>query len=206
MMIKVEDYRRTKRKKRKIRSWVFLASVIVLSFVFVLLFGNTEKNNTISKYPNITVEGKDVVLNITSIDTNFEHLISRVEEVAESLGSDVNVKIYLDSKLVSYYSFRNPEISILNAKGEKDLAMSVSLFLIEKGMNVKNYGNYISEVNNSLIINRTPNREVLEELSKSLGINTISNLFFDASLEGDLSGIVIVLGRDFELRRLKQDR
>ncbi|MCS7298354.1 MAG: LytR C-terminal domain-containing protein [Spirochaetia bacterium] len=203
-MIKVEDYRRTKFKKRKVRNWVFLALILVLSFVFIALFGNTENNSIISKYPNITVEGKDIILNITSIDTNFEQIIRKVEEVAESLGKDVNVKIYLDSKLISYYSLQNPEISVLNAKGEKDLAMNVSLFLIERGMNVKNYGNYASEIGNSLIINRTPNRKVLEELSRSLGISMVSNLFFEPSLEGELSGIVVVLGKDFELRKLKK--
>lgn len=203
-MIKVEDYRRTRFKKRKLRNWVFLALILILSFIFVALFSDTESNSITSKYPNIAVEGKDIVLNITSIDINFEQIIRKVEEVAESLGKDVNVKIYLDSKLISYYSLQNPEISILNAKGEKDLAMNVSLFLIERGMNVKNYGNYTSEVRNSLIINRTPNRKVLEELSKNLGISIVSNLFFEPSLEGELSGIVVVLGKDFELRKLKK--
>ncbi|MFN4244955.1 MAG: LytR C-terminal domain-containing protein [Brevinematia bacterium] len=206
-MITVQDYRkRVKTRKRRFRNWVFVAIILILSILFVdilvNLFTLKEQKNLVT-VENVTYQDNEIVVNITDLDLDkesFYNITRRISKLHKTTKStNTKVKIFLNSKLVAYYSLDSPEISILNAKGQNNLAMETSLKLIQNGFNVKNYGNYFQKVEKSFIMNRTPNHELVKKLSEYLKITNISNTIFDKSIEDNLSGIIIILGRDYNL-------
>lgn len=210
-MITVGEYRRKVQvKRRKLRNWFFVCLVFVLSVLVATLFGYFMRGDEVDITHNIVAKSNEIVVSLTELDTTFatfEYVMDKISELSHRMGyTNQLVKVFLGGKLVACYSLVSPELSVLNGKGEKDLAMNTSIKLIESGFRVRNYGNYVSNVNTSLILNRTPNKEFVERVARTLGIDRVSNFIFDKSLEGNLGGVIVILGEDFELSDLKIER
>ncbi len=202
-MITVQQYRKkVQAKKRKLRNWVFIIILFTLSVIFVNVFVNLFTSKTTIIMDNATYKDNEILVNLTEIDLNDktpEIVIKRIEELQKITPStNVKVKIFLDSKIIAHYSINSPEISILNAKGENNLAMETSIKLIKHGFNIKNYGNYVSNTEKSIILNRTSKHDTLKKLSEVLKITNISNFVFEESLKDNLSGIIVILGKDYK--------
>ncbi|MCX8029075.1 MAG: LytR C-terminal domain-containing protein [Brevinematales bacterium] len=199
-MIDIYSYRKLKLKKKKVRNWVLLALILVTSFITLALLSSISSNSFQSSYHNIVVSSNTIIVNLTKLD-----LDSTVwDDISKHINSkDSFVKIIMEGNVVAYYSCTNPEISVLNAKKEQDLAMNVSLHLLRKGFNIKNYGNFPLTLENSYILNRTPNKEVVYAISKILKIKVVSNFVFDENLKDDTSGIIVILGKDFDVKRME---
>lgn len=204
-MITIEEYRKKVKTKRKpIRNWVWLFILIILSIITTIIITKIQPQGSTYLTQNIALRSNEILINITDLDLSSpDTIISKILEFSKvnSL-TNSTVKIFLNSKLISYYSLEKPEISILNAKRQQNLAMNVSLTLLKEGFSIRNYGNY-NTVENSVILNRTPNISLISKLSNKLGITNISNFIFDPSLKDNLAGIIVILGKDFDLKNLK---
>ncbi|MEN2998624.1 MAG: LytR C-terminal domain-containing protein [Brevinematia bacterium] len=206
-MITVNEYRkRSKPKKKQLRSWVSLLFIFILSAILVVLLSSLTNNRTTISFNNIFLRDNEILVFLTDTDTKnsflFDYVTNKILELSQKVSStDLVVKMFLDSKLISCYSFSSPDVTVLNGKGENNLAMNVSITLIREGFRVRNYHNYISNIPKSIILNRSHNDKLVKEISKTLGITNISNFIFDESLKDNLSGIVVILGQDFSLRR-----
>lgn len=204
-MITIEEYRKKVKTKRKpIRNWVWFFILIILSIITTIIITKIQPQGSTYLTQNIALRSNEILINITDLDLSSpDTIISKILEFSKvnSL-TNSTVKIFLNSKLISYYSLEKPEISILNAKRQQNLAMNVSLTLLKEGFSIRNYGNY-NTVENSVILNRTPNISLISKLSNKLGITNISNFIFDPSLKDNLAGIIVILGKDFDLKNLK---
>lgn len=202
-MITIDEYRKKiNTKRKKLRNWVIFTLISLFAVSFVLLLSLVIKQNSKLHHENNTND-KELSINLTEIDINnncYDKVISEITKISQvSSLKNIPVKIFLEGKLICYYLLNSPDVSVLNGKGENNLAMNVSIKLLKEGINIRNYGNYVSNIEKSIIINRTPNHHTAKLISDKLKIPTISNLIFDKTLENNLSGIIIILGRDFNL-------
>lgn len=203
-MITIEEYRKkVKTKRKQLRNWVWLFGLFILSIITTILLSQTKSDKHTYLSQNIVLKDSEIIVNITDIDLSIPDVVlSKILESSKGKFSNKSVKILLNSKLISYYSLENPEISVLNAKREQNLAMNVSLKLLREGFAIRNYGNY-ETIEKSIILNRTPNTTLISNLSDKLKITNISNFIYDPSLKDNLAGIIVILGKDFDLKKIK---
>lgn len=203
-MITIEEYRKkVKTKRRQLRNWVWFFVLVILSITTTLVISKIESNKSTYLSQNLVIKDNEIIVNITDLDLSTpEMVISKIFESSKGDFSNKNVRILLNSKLISYYSLENPEISVLNAKREQNLAMNVSLNLLKEGFNIRNYGNY-ETMEKSIILNRTPNISLVSKLSDKLKITNVSNFIYTPLLKDNLAGIIVILGKDFDLEKIK---
>ncbi|MCX7834325.1 MAG: LytR C-terminal domain-containing protein [Ignavibacteria bacterium] len=111
-----------------------------------------------------------------------------VKDVQVSNMTDTNFKI-TDINI-------KPTAEVLNGCGEKKLASLFTNYLIEKGVDVKNSGNYITDtVQKTLILLRGKNYEKAKLVANVIGIDStriIQNYNKDLQLD-----VTIIIGKDF---------
>ncbi len=116
----------------------------------------------------LTSKGKKEKLQTTLTDTNYKV-------------TDINIK---------------PTAEVLNGCGEKRLASIFTNYLIEKGVDVKNSGNYFTDtVQKTIILLRSKNYERAKSVAYILGLDStriIQNYNKDLQLD-----VTVIIGKDF---------
>lgn len=206
-MIRVEDYRKNQKKHRKLRNWVIVAIISILAFLSLSLIIKGINTKHFELPNDVIINGNEVILNFTELDLRNgkpESTIMKIQGIIlKSEIKDPVIKIYLQGKLTSKYHLEKPEITILNAKGEKNLAMDLSIKLLKKGYNIENYNNYNKKIEESIIVSRIPNDEIIKELSSITKIRKTTNCLLFEGSENQTSGIIIILGKDFNISQVE---
>ncbi|MGB9620999.1 MAG: LytR C-terminal domain-containing protein [Brevinematia bacterium] len=206
-MIKVDDYRKKTKKPKRIRNWVLVGLIFLMAFISTTFIIKNTKTTKFILPNNVIVNESEVILNFTHIDLESEKvntIINKVPEIVSYMKiKKPTIKIKLNGELVSRYLLEKPEITILNGKGEKNLAMELSIKLMNKGYNIENYDNYPKIIDKSIIISRIPQKEITENLIRITKIKETTNSIIFEGVKNKTAGIIIILGKDFNLSQVQ---
>jgi len=146
---------------------------------------------------NIVIKDKEMVLKVNSLEYPLSNDIEKLRELAKKFEISY-FSIYHSTELITKASLVNPEVVIFNGKGEKNLAMNLSVILITNNLNIINYGNTIKPSKKSFILIRAPiNDEYTKKLSSLIGITNIVVSLNSDVIPPTTAPIIIVLGKDY---------
>jgi hypothetical protein len=202
-VLTVQQYRKVGKKRKKLRSWVVVALALILSSLVTLVTYEIIKNTESKKVyeltlNNIVIKEKEMVLKVDTLEYPLSNDIEKLRELSKKFEIS-HFSIYHGTEPITKASLITPEVVILNGKGEKNLAMNLSVILITNELNVINYGNAKKTSEKSFILIRAP---IDDEYTKKLTLLTgISNIVI--SLNSDVvtpttAPVIIVLGKDYK--------
>lgn|GEM_PF-2184093 len=205
-MLTVERYRRIGKKQRKLRSGVVVFIALLLSFMLtfgvykvVESFSTSKRKVNDLMLSNIMIKGNEIILKVDGSSYNLSNDIDNLKELISKFKAS-RFSIYYKTKPIVKSSLVKPEIVVLNGKGEKNLAMNLSLVMITNNLNVVNYGNAKGSVKDSLIIVRAPiDQDYINEISSLARITNVKILIDSDILPPTTAPILVVLGKDYTL-------
>lgn len=202
-MLTVQQYRKVGKKRKKLRSWVVVALALILSSLVTLVTYEIIKNIESKKVyeltlNNIVIKEKEMVLKVDTLEYPLSNDIDKLRELSKKFEIS-QFSIYHGTEPITKASLITPEVVILNGKGEKNLAMNLSVILITNELNVINYGNAKKISEKSFILIRAPiDDEYTKKLTLLTGINDIVISLNSDVVPPTTAPVIIVLGKDYK--------
>ena len=142
-------------------------------------------NNKITNYLFITSLGLVVILMLSSLVIRFTS-----PPVLSELDDNVNKINEMETRI---------QVNVLNACGKSGLANAIKTYLVERGFDVVEIGNFSDTLNKSMIVDRVGDIKSSQQVAYALGIPEVY-----VTTEIDSSLFVrstIIVGKDyFELK------
>lgn len=146
---------------------------------------NPDQNSSHSKSTLILLNLIIVFLLVINVILGYS-LINKAAQIAKNEHSEIDLNAVPD----------NIQIEVLNGCGVSGLAEDFTAYLREEKIDVVNFGNYFSfDVDNSILIDRTGNKNNLKKVASVLGLsdnNLIEHLNKDYLLD-----FTFIIGKDF---------